>query len=145
LAAAAISDGAGGTLRQPPDKDAVSPDLLRCLRVAMMSRATCGRLIFWPVFQFDLHASRFPAIQAGAHDCLVMTNSNFIEIPSPEGQSCELINTDDIASFDYSPATAREAEIPVESAIRIRLKNGKSVVCRGLEAEALRAKLTDGC
>jgi hypothetical protein len=74
-----------------------------------------------------------------------MTNSNFIKIPNSEGQSCELINTDDIASFDYSPATIREEQISVESAIRIRLKNGKSLVCRGHRAEALRAKLTDGC
>jgi hypothetical protein len=75
----------------------------------------------------------------------MMTHSNFIEIPSLEGPSCELINADDIASFDYSPAATREEQIPMESAITIRLKNGKSVVCRGDRAGALRAKLTDGC
>jgi hypothetical protein len=100
---------------------------------------------FLRAFGFGLHAFRFPAIQLGVNDCLVMTNSNFIEIPNSEGQSGEFINADDIASFDYSPAMAREAEIPVESAITVRLKNGKSVVCRGQRAEALRAKLTEGC
>ena len=75
----------------------------------------------------------------------MMTNSNFIEIPNSEGASTELINPDDIASFDYTPATPRGAEIPVESALTIRLKNGKRVVCRGSSAEALREKLAAGC
>jgi hypothetical protein len=100
-------------------------------------------VIFWSPLDSGLHVW---AIQVGASDCFVMmTHSNFIEIPSLEGHSCELINADDIASFDYSPAATREEQIPMESAIIIRLKNGKSVICRGDRAEALRAKLTDGC
>jgi hypothetical protein len=88
----------------------------------------------------------FGAIQVGASDCLVMmAHSSFIEIPGLAGHSCDLINADDIASFDYSPAATGQEQIPIESAITIRLKNGKSVVCRGDRAEALRAKLTDGC
>lgn len=90
-------------------------------------------------------------MQVNANHCVVMTNSNFIEIPNSEGHTCEFINSDDIASFHYSPATTREerglahgGQVPVESAITIRLKNGKSVVCRGHKAEALREKLTDG-
>jgi hypothetical protein len=96
-------------------------------------------------FQFGLHAERFPAIQGGVKDFLVMTNSNFIEIPNSEGASAELINPDDIASFDYSPAAPRGAEIAVESALTIRLKNGQRRVCRGNRAEAVREKLTGGC
>jgi hypothetical protein len=110
----------------------------------VVSRAKCGRAIFGGL-SIPLACLAVSGNPRGANDCLVMTNSNFIKIPNSEGQSCELINTDDIASFDYSPATIREEQISVESAIRIRLKNGKSLVCRGHRAEALRAKLTDEC
>ena len=96
-------------------------------------------------FQFGLHAGPISAIQRDEGDGLVMTNSNFIEIPNSEGASTELINPDDIASFDYSPATPRGTEIPVESALTIRLKNGQRLVCRGNRAEAVREKLTGGC
>jgi hypothetical protein len=87
-----------------------------------------------------------------------MPDLNFIEISSSEGHNREFVSPHDVASFEYFPRTSRAEtcidkpdyvdqgtrEIPAECTIKIRLKNGRSIVRRGVEAEALRAKLTDG-
>ena len=87
-----------------------------------------------------------------------MADLNFIEISSSEGHNREFVSPHDVASFEYFPRTSRAEtyidkpdyvdegtrETPAECTIKIRLKNGRSIVRLGDEAEALRAKLTDG-